>query len=174
MGQAMRKLTGKTKRTNTAIVFTNQIRMKVGVMFGSPKTTPGGKALKFYASVRLETARIGTLKQGETPVGSKTRVTVRKNKVGPPLRVAEFDILYGKGVNRAGEVLDMALASKIIKKSGAWFKYGEENIGQGRGAVCEKLNSDEAFCSEIEVQIEQADMKDEEAPEAKGNDDQGG
>jgi len=158
MGQAMRKLVAKTQRTNTMLIFTNQIRMKVGVMFGSPKTTPGGKALKFYASVRLETARTGTLKQGETPVGSRTKVTVRKNKVGPPLRVAEFDILYAKGINRAGEVLDAALANKIIKKSGAWFKYGEESIGQGRGTVCEKLETDEAFCKEIEVLIEQAEM----------------
>src|SRR2546425_2316801 len=131
MSQALRKLTGTVKKTNTMVIFINQIRMKIGVMFGNPETTTGGNALKFYASVRLDIRRIGSVKKGEEVIGSETKVKVVKNKVAPPFKTAEFEILYGHGVSRAGEVVDMATALGIVQKSGAWYAYKGEKIGQG-------------------------------------------
>jgi len=173
MGQAMRKLAAKVKRNNVALFFTNQIRMKIGVMFGNPETQPGGRALKFYASLRLDIRRKATLKQGETPVGSRTKVTVRKNKVGPPLRVAEFDILYNIGINRAGEILDRALAGKIIEQSGSWFSYGGERLGQGRGQICTRIREDKDLCAQLEVLLEQKDEPDTESPDPGAESPQG-
>lgn len=132
MSQAMRKLTALTAKTRTTIIFINQTRSKIGVVFGNPETTTGGNALKFYASIRLEIRRIGTVKEGETLVGSQVRVKVVKNKLAPPFREAEFEILYGKGVSTAGEVLDLGLAHALIEKSGAWYALGDTRIGQGR------------------------------------------
>src|SRR5665647_2265738 len=132
MSQALRKLTSNIKRTNTLVIFINQIRMKIGVMFGNPETTTGGNALKFYASVRLDIRRIGSIKKGEEVIGSETRVKVVKNKVAPPFRQAEFEILYGEGISRSGEVIDFGVKLGLIDKSGAWYSYNQENIGQGK------------------------------------------
>ncbi|HEY9103421.1 recombinase RecA [Chitinimonas sp.] len=153
MSQALRKLTGNIKRTNTLVIFINQIRMKIGVMFGSPETTTGGNALKFYASVRLDIRRTGAIKKGEEVVGNETRVKVVKNKVSPPFREANFDILYGQGISREGEVIEMGVLHKIIDKSGAWYAYQGNKIGQGKDNAREYLKDNPAIAREIEGKI---------------------
>ncbi|GAB3249409.1 recombinase RecA [Chitinimonas naiadis] len=153
MSQALRKLTGNIKRTNTLVIFINQIRMKIGVMFGSPETTTGGNALKFYASVRLDIRRTGAIKKGEEVVGNETRVKVVKNKVSPPFREANFDILYGQGISREGEVIEMGVLHKIVDKSGAWYAYQGNKIGQGKDNAREYLKDNPAIAREIESKI---------------------
>jgi recombination protein RecA len=153
MSQALRKLTANIKRTNTLVIFINQIRMKIGVMFGSPETTTGGNALKFYASVRLDIRRIGAIKKGDEVVGSETRVKVVKNKVAPPFREALFDILYGQGISREGEIIELGVAQKLIDKSGAWYAYQGEKIGQGKDNAREYLKEHSEIAAEIEAQI---------------------
>ena len=153
MSQALRKLTGNIKRSNTIVIFINQIRMKIGVMFGSPETTSGGNALKFYASVRLDIRRIGAIKDRDEVVGNQTRVKVVKNKVAPPFRETEFEIMYGKGISREGEVIDMGSAQGIIEKSGAWYSYKGERIGQGKDNARDFLKSRPELAKEIEDQI---------------------
>ena len=160
MSQALRKLTGAINKSNCVVIFINQLREKVGVMFGNPETTPGGKALKFYASVRLDVRRIETLKVGGEAVGSRTKVKVVKNKVAPPFRTAEFDMLYGEGISREGSVIDQAVARKIITKSGAWFNYGEMRIAQGRDNARQFLKDNPELCDEIENKI-RAQVEDE-------------
>ncbi len=150
MSQALRKLTGNIKRSNCMVIFINQIRMKIGVMFGSPETTSGGNALKFYASVRLDIRRIGAIKRGDEIIGNQTRVKVVKNKVAPPFRQAEFEILYGEGSSREGELIDLGVAHDLIKKSGAWYSYGEERIGQGKDNVRLYLKENPAMADEID------------------------
>ena len=156
MSQALRKLTGNIKRSNTLVIFINQIRMKIGVMFGSPETTTGGNALKFYASVRLDIRRIGAIKRGEEVVGNETRVKVVKNKVAPPFRVADFDILYGEGISREGEIIELGVIHKMIDKSGAWYAYNGEKIGQGKDNTREYLKEHPALAQEIESRIRAA------------------
>jgi recombination protein RecA len=153
MSQALRKLTAVVSKSNTIIIFINQIREKIGVMFGNPEVTPGGRALKFYASVRLEIRRIETLKQGTDVIGTHTRAKVVKNKVAPPFREGEFDIIYGEGISKAGCVLDMAVDLNIINKSGAWFSYGDSRIGQGRDNARDTLKQDPAMMAEIERKV---------------------
>jgi recombination protein RecA len=153
MSQALRKLTANIKRSNTMVIFINQIRMKIGVMFGNPETTTGGNALKFYASVRLDIRRTGAIKKGEEILGSETRVKVVKNKVAPPFKQAEFDILYGEGVSREGEIITLGTEAGVIEKSGAWYSYNGERIGQGRDNVREYLKENPAMAREIEEQI---------------------
>ncbi|NTV95408.1 MAG: recombinase RecA [Thiobacillus sp.] len=155
MSQALRKLTANIKRTNTLVIFINQIRMKIGVMFGSPETTTGGNALKFYASVRLDIRRIGAIKKADEVVGSETRVKVVKNKVAPPFKEALFDILYGEGISREGEIIELGVAHKLIDKSGAWYAYQGEKIGQGKDNAREYLKSHPEIAAEIEAQIRQ-------------------
>ncbi|HLS99159.1 MAG: recombinase RecA [Porticoccaceae bacterium] len=150
MSQALRKLTGNIKNANCLVIFINQIRMKIGVMFGSPETTTGGNALKFYASVRLDIRRIGSVKEGEEVVGNETRVKVVKNKMAPPFRQCEFQILYGKGINRLGEVVDMGVKESLIDKSGAWYSYKGDKIGQGKANVVKFLEENTAVAAEIE------------------------
>ena len=156
MSQALRKLTANIKKTNTLVVFINQIRMKIGVMFGSPETTTGGNALKFYASVRLDIRRIGAIKRGDEVIGSETKVKVVKNKVAPPFREAIFDILYGEGISRHGEIVEMGVAHKLIDKSGAWYAYKGEKIGQGKDNAREFLRSHPEIAQEIEARIREA------------------
>ena len=150
MSQALRKLTANIKRSNTLVIFINQIRMKIGVMFGSPETTTGGNALKFYSSVRLDIRRIGAIKRADEVVGNETRVKVVKNKVAPPFRQVEFDILYGEGVSREGEFIDLGVANGIVEKSGAWYSYNGERIGQGRDNVREFLKQNKEMAAEID------------------------
>ncbi|MCU0932074.1 MAG: recombinase RecA [Serpentinimonas sp.] len=153
MSQALRKLTATIKKTNCMVIFINQIRMKIGVMFGSPETTTGGNALKFYASVRLDIRRTGSIKKGEEVVGSETKVKVVKNKVAPPFKTAEFDILYGEGISRQGEIIDLGVLHKIVEKSGAWYAYQGEKIGQGRENAREFLRENPALAYEIENKV---------------------
>jgi recombination protein RecA len=156
MSQALRKLTGNIKRTNTLVIFINQIRMKIGVMFGNPETTTGGNALKFYASVRLDIRRTGAIKKGEEVVGSETRVKVVKNKVAPPFKQAEFDILYGEGISREGEIIELGVQHKIVEKSGAWYSYKGEKIGQGKDNSREYLKEHKDIAVEIEAKVRAA------------------
>ena len=153
MSQALRKLTATIKKTNTMVIFINQIRMKIGVMFGSPETTTGGNALKFYASVRLDIRRTGTIKKGEDAIGNETKVKVVKNKVAPPFKTAEFDILFGEGISREGEILDLGVVHRVIEKSGAWYAYNGEKIGQGRDNAREFLRENPALRVEIENKV---------------------
>jgi recombination protein RecA len=153
MSQALRKLTATIKKTNCMVVFINQIRMKIGVMFGSPETTTGGNALKFYASVRLDIRRVGTIKKGDEAVGNETKVKVVKNKVSPPFKEAHFDIMYGEGVSRMGEIIDLAVAHRIVDKSGAWYAYQGEKIGQGRDNSKEFLRENPELAIEIENKV---------------------
>jgi recombination protein RecA len=156
MSQALRKLTANIKRTNTLVIFINQIRMKIGVMFGNPETTTGGNALKFYASVRLDIRRTGSIKKGEEVIGSETKVKVVKNKVAPPFRQAEFDILYGEGISREGEIIELGVLHKLIEKSGAWYAYNGERIGQGKDNAREYLKEHPEMAREIENRIRAA------------------
>ena len=156
MSQALRKLTANINRTNTLVVFINQIRMKIGVMFGSPETTTGGNALKFYASVRLDIRRIGSIKKGDEVIGNETRVKVVKNKVAPPFREAIFDILYGEGTSREGEIVELGVQHKLIEKSGSWYAYNGEKIGQGKDNAREYLKSRPQIAQEIESRIRAA------------------
>ena len=153
MSQALRKMTGSIKHSNTLVIFINQIRMKIGVMFGSPETTTGGNALKFYASVRLDIRRIGAIRDGDEVVGNETRVKVVKNKLAPPFRQAEFQILYGKGIHRQGEVLELGVQQGILEKSGAWYAYQSERIGQGRKNAADYLEAHPDLCRDIEARI---------------------
>jgi len=153
MSQALRKLTGITSKSHTVVVFINQLREKVGVMFGSPETTPGGRALKFYASVRLDVRKIESLKQGGDVIGNRTRVKVVKNKVAPPFKQADFDIMYGTGISREGTILDMAADLNIINKSGAWYSYGDDRLGQGRENVKELLKERSELLNEVEHKL---------------------
>ena len=149
MSQALRKLTGTVSRSNTTVLFVNQIREKIGVMFGNPETTPGGRALKFYSSVRMDIRRITSLKEGTDIVGNRTRVKIVKNKVAPPFKSTEFDIMYGKGISREGDIIDLAIRGDIVEKTGAWFSYGEMKIGQGRENAKHYLQENEDIYSEI-------------------------
>jgi recombination protein RecA len=153
MSQALRKLTGAVSRSNTALVFTNQLREKIGVMFGNPETTPGGRALKFYASVRLDIRRVETIKNGTESVGNRVRVKVVKNKVSPPFRVAEFDVMYGEGISKEGGLLDVGVAMDVVSKTGAWFNFAETRLGQGREASKEFLKVNGDVAAEIERRI---------------------
>ena len=164
MSQALRKLTGAISKSNTVVIFINQLREKVGVMFGNPETTTGGKALKFYASVRLDVRRIDSLKAGTEIVGNRTRVKVVKNKVAPPFKVAEFDMIYGEGISREGSLLDLAVARKIVQKTGAWFSYGDLRIGQGRENARNFLKDNPELAAEIETKLR--DALDKERQEA--------
>ena len=156
MSQALRKLTSSISKTNTTCIFINQLREKIGIMFGNPETTTGGNALKFYASVRLDIRRVTTLKDGDTPIGNQVRVKIVKNKVAPPFRKAEFDITFGEGISRAGEIVDLGVELGILKKSGSWFSYGETRLGQGRDAVKKLIKDNPELSEEIEAQIAEA------------------
>ena len=155
MSQALRKLTGSINRTNTIVIFINQLREKIGVMFGSPETTPGGKALKFYASVRLDIRRIESIKDGTDVVGNRTRVKVVKNKVAPPFKQAEFDITYGKGISREGSLLDVGVECAVVKKSGAWYTYEGEQLGQGRENAKNFLSENPELMMEMSDKVRQ-------------------
>jgi recombination protein RecA len=168
MSQALRKLSGAISKSKTTVVFLNQLRMKIGVMFGSPETTTGGQALKFYASVRLDIRRIETLKSGTEMIGSRARVKVVKNKVAPPFRTAEFDIMANEGISRAGNVLDVGVELEIIRKSGAWFYLGEDRLGQGRENAKQFLNENPALMEEIERLIRAQSVSANQPPVAAG------
>ena len=152
-------LTQETMLAKTVCIFINQLRDKIGVVYGNPETTTGGNALKFYASVRIDIRRTSVIKDGEEQLGTRTRVKVVKNKVAPPFKKAEFDIMFGEGISKIGEILDLSVDYEIIKKSGSWFSYGEKKLGQGRDAVKELLISDKALCDEIEAKLREAMMK---------------
>ena len=156
MSQALRKLTSSISKTNTTCIFINQLREKIGIMFGNPETTTGGNALKFYASVRLDIRRVTTLKDGDTPIGNQVRVKIVKNKVAPPFRKAEFEITFGEGISRAGEIVDLGVELGILNKSGSWFSYGETRLGQGRDAVKKLIKDNPELSEEIEAQIAEA------------------
>jgi len=159
MSQALRKLSGAIKQTNTAVIFTNQLRQKIGVMFGNPETTTGGMALKFYASVRLDTRRIQSIKLGSDIIGSRTRVRVVKNKVAPPFRTAEFDIMYNEGISKAGDLLDLATELDIITKRGSFYSYGDIRLGQGRENSKQFLRENPDLADEIELAVRQQAME---------------
>lgn len=172
MSQALRKLTGNIKRTNTLVIFINQIRMKIGVMFGNPETTTGGNALKFYSSVRLDIRRTGAIKKGDEVIGSETKVKVIKNKVAPPFKQAEFDIMYGEGISRLGEVIELGTNLKLVEKSGAWYSYNGEKIGQGKENAKEFLRENPAIAAEIEAKIrENSNVLADGMTAARGEDD---
>ena len=158
MSQALRKLTGVISRSNTTVIFINQIRMKIGVMFGNPETTTGGNALKFYASVRMDIRRISQIKQGDQAIGNRTRVKVVKNKMAPPFREAEFDIMFNEGISKSGDILDLAVNKNIVEKAGAWFSYKGEKIGQGREASKKFLNQNPKIMDEIVKQIKTVEV----------------
>ena len=172
MSQAMRKLTGSIARSNCMVIFINQIRMKIGVMFGSPETTTGGNALKFYSSVRLDIRRIGALKDRDEVVGNATRVKVVKNKVAPPFKQVEFDIMYGEGISKMGELLDLGNKAGVVAKSGSWFSYGDERIGQGRENAKNFLKENPKIALEIEDKIRAAHGLDFDMPEGEDKDDE--
>ena len=153
MSQALRKLTANISRTNTCCIFINQLRDKIGVMFGNPETTTGGNALKFYASVRVDVRRTTQIKDGDEALGNRTKVKIVKNKMAPPFKKAEFDIVYGEGISKIGEIIDLAVEYDIIKKSGSWFSYGESKLAQGREAVKALLTDNVELCDEIEAKI---------------------
>ena len=153
MSQALRKLSGSLSRSGTTAIFINQLREKIGVMFGSPETTPGGRALKFYSSVRLDIRRIGSLKVGNDAVGNQTRVKIVKNKVAPPFKTVEFDVMYGEGISKEGSLLDIGIENGVIQKSGAWFAYGDERLGQGRENAKNFLKENPDVAAEIEKKI---------------------
>lgn len=165
MSQALRKLTANIKKTNTIVIFINQIRMKIGVMFGSPETTTGGNALKFYASVRLDIRRIGSIKKGDEVIGNETKVKVVKNKVAPPFKQANFEIMYGEGISKLGELIDLGVQEKLIDKAGAWYSYGKERIGQGKENVRQYLKENPAMAAEIETKIRATLIPAKAAPE---------
>ena len=167
MSQALRKITGNIKNANCLVIFINQIRMKIGVMFGNPETTTGGNALKFYASVRLDIRRIGAVKQGDEVIGNETRVKVVKNKIAPPFKQAEFQILYGEGINHLGEVIDMGVKLGLVDKSGSWYAYKGDKIGQGKTNACQFLKENPVMAEEIEVLIRQEAFGDTNAEGAK-------
>ena len=156
MSQALRKLTGTIAKTNTTCIFINQLREKIGVMFGNPETTTGGNALKFYASVRLDIRKVTAIKDGDNIIGNQVRVKVVKNKVAPPFRKAEFEITFGEGISKVGEIVDLSVEYNIIKKSGSWFSYGDTKLGQGRDAVKEMLKDNPELCEELEAKIMEA------------------
>jgi recombination protein RecA len=171
MSQAMRKLSGVVNRTRTCLIFTNQIREKVGVMFGNPETTPGGRALKFYSSIRMETRKGTNIKDGQAVVGDQMKITIRKNKVAPPFRQAEFDIMFSEGISKEGNLVDIGVEHKIIQKSGAWLSYGEERLGQGRENAKLYLKEHPEIAQKIDEEIRQAVAQAPPAPAAKIDED---
>jgi recombination protein RecA len=155
MSQALRKLTGTVSKSNTCVIFINQVREKIGVMFGNPETTTGGRALKFYTSIRIDIRRIATIKEGQDIVGNRTKVKVVKNKLAPPFREAEFDIMYSQGISKVGDVLDIAVNHNIVQKSGTWFSYGDTRLGQGRENVKRYLEENDKMFNELEVKVKE-------------------
>jgi recombination protein RecA len=173
MSQALRKLTGNIKRSNTMVIFINQIRMKIGVMFGSPETTTGGNALKFYSSVRIDIRRIGAIKKGDEVIGNNTRVKVVKNKVAPPFKQAEFEILYGEGISLEGELIELGVDLDLIKKAGSWYSYKGEKIGQGKDNVRNYLKEHKEIADEIETAVRDHYLSHDEVVEEDLQEDEG-